>query len=137
MWILQERSFSLCKHPTEFPYTEIIDSNHDLTFFVKNTHFELRYHFRHIDKEAQTLLIDYRDNIHFRDIDHEAQTLLIDYRDNIHFRYIDKEAQTLLTDYRDNIHFRHIDKEAQTLLTDYRDNRARQKMIDNKGIYQR
>ena len=36
-------SFSLCKHPTEFPYTEIIDSNHDLTFFVKNTYFELRY----------------------------------------------------------------------------------------------
>ena len=39
----KKRSFSLCKHPTEFPYTEIIDSNHDLTFFVKNTHFELRY----------------------------------------------------------------------------------------------
>jgi len=39
----KKRSFSLCKHPAEFPYTEIIDSNHDLTFFVKNTHFELRY----------------------------------------------------------------------------------------------
>ena len=43
LWILQKRSFSLCKHPAEFPYTEIIDSNHDLTFFVKNMPFELRY----------------------------------------------------------------------------------------------
>ena len=43
MNVTKKRSFSLCKHPAEFPYTLIIDSNHDLTFFVKNTHFELRY----------------------------------------------------------------------------------------------
>ena len=43
MGFLQKRSFSLCKHPTEFSYTELIDSNHDLRFFFKNTYFELRY----------------------------------------------------------------------------------------------
>ena len=43
MGFLQKRSFSLCKHPTEFSYTGIIDSNHDLTFFFKNTYFEQRY----------------------------------------------------------------------------------------------
>ena len=32
---------------------------------------------------------------------------------------------------------RHIDKEAQTLLTEYRDNKAKNKMLDNKGIYKR
>ena len=36
-----------------------------------------------------------------------------------------------------DIQDRHVDEEAQTLLTDYRDNRARQKMIDNKGVYKR
>ena len=38
-------SFSLCKHPAECPYTEIIVFNHVLTFFVKNTHIELHYNF--------------------------------------------------------------------------------------------
>ena len=39
----KKRSFSLCKHPGEFPYTEIIDFNHVLAFIVKNKYFELSY----------------------------------------------------------------------------------------------